>query len=214
MSNPRTFYLQFNYKLKKTEIMGQYYKPISMEKNQYVYSHEYDNGLKLMEHSWIGNTFVGVVEDLIAEGGAWYGDRIVWGGDYADEESGTDQNLYCMCERDEDKITPAVTKNKYRYVLNLDTKEYVDTKKVPMSDVYVDEKGKEWPFAIHPLPILTCEGNGRGGGDFHKEDPLVGAWARNRVSVSKTKPKGYTEIEFNLYEGKEPAMKPMKKETV
>jgi len=50
--------------------MGQYYKPISIEKKQYVCSHAYGNGLKLMEHSWIGNDFVGVVEDLIAEGGA------------------------------------------------------------------------------------------------------------------------------------------------
>ena len=71
--------------------------------------------------------------------------------------------------------------------------------------VYVDDKGKEWPYAIHPLPLLTCDGNGRGGGDFHKEDPLVGSWARNRVTVSNTKPKGYTEIEFNLFEGKVPA---------
>lgn len=195
--------------------MGQYYKPISMEKNQYVYSHEYDNGLKLMEHSWLGNPFVGVVEDLIAEGGAWYGDRIVWAGDYADEEKTRKKekfNLYSMCERDNDKIHPEPTKNKYRYVLNLDTKEYVDTKKIPLSEVY-EERGKEYPFTIHPLPLLTCEGNGRGGGDFRKDDPLVGTWARNRVSVSKTKPKGYTEIEFNLFEGDKPA-KLKDKETV
>jgi hypothetical protein len=87
----------------------------------------------------------------------------------------------------------------------MDTKEYVDKKKVPISDIWEDDKGKEWPFAIHPLPLLTCEGNGRGGGDFYKEDPLVGKWARNRVTVSKTKPKGYTEIEFNLFEGERPA---------
>ena len=189
--------------------MGQYYKPISIEKNQYVYSHEYDSGLKLMEHSWIGNGFVGVVEDLIAEGGDWHGDHIVWAGDYADEEKTRKKekfNLYGMCERDDDKITPERTKNKYRYVLNMDTKEYVDTKKIPLSDVWEDPKtGKEWPFQMHPLPILTCEGNGRGGGDFRKDDPLVGTWARNRVSVSKRKPKGYTEIEFNLFEGEVPA---------
>jgi hypothetical protein len=59
---------------------------------------------------------------------------------------------------------------------------------------------------MHPLPILTCEGNGRGGGDFHKGDPLVGKWARNRVTVANRKPKGYTELEFNVYEGSEPAV--------
>ena len=103
------------------------------------------------------------------------------------------------------QIKPEVSNTKYRYVLNLDTKEYIDTKKVPLSDVWEDDKGKQWPYAMHPLPILTCEGNGRGGGDFHKDDPMVGMWARNRVSVSTRKPKGFTEIEFNLFEGTEPA---------
>lgn len=187
--------------------MGQYYKPVSVEKREHVYSHDYDNGLKLMEHSWIGNNFVGIVEDLIASGGAWNGDRIVWAGDYADEEKNRKSNLYGLCKT---QISPEATKNKYRYVMNFDTLEYVDTKKIPMSDVWVDEKGKAWPFTMHPLPILTCEGNGRGGGDFHKGDPLVGKWARNRVSVTNRKPKGYTEIEFNLFEGKEPAKMPEK----
>ena len=182
--------------------MGQYYKPVSVEKREHVYSHDFGNGLKLMEHSWIGNNFVGVVEDLIAEGGAWHGDKIVWAGDYADNEKNRKSNLWDLCKT---QLNPVETKNKYRYVVNMDTMEYVDTKKIPLSDVYVDEKGKEWPYTIHPLPILTCEGNGRGGGDFHKDDPLVGAWARNRVTVSKTKPKNHTEIEFNVFEGKEPA---------
>ena len=185
--------------------MGQYYKPISIDKKQYVYSHDYGNGLKLMEHSWIGNDFVGVVENLIAEGGAWYGDRIVWAGDYADEEKNRKSNLFSLTEKETSRIKPEPTETKYRYVINLDTKEYVDTKKVPLSNVYVDEKGKEWPFTIHPLPILTCEGNGRGGGDFPKKSDLVGIWARNRVTVSNTKPKNYTEIEFNLFEGNKPA---------
>ncbi len=186
--------------------MGQYYKPISMDKKQFVYSHEYDNGLKLMEHSWIGNGFVGIVEDLVAEGGAWHGDRIVWAGDYADEEKNRKNNLYTIVsEKKGSKIHPEPTENKYRYVAILDTKDFVDTKKVPLSDVWTDDKGKEWPFTIHPLPILTCEGNGRGGGDLRKEDPLVGKWARNRVIVSKTKPKGFTEMEFNLFEGDKPA---------
>lgn len=199
--------------------MGQYYKPMSLEKKQWVYSHDIKetyktedgrtvtigNGLKLMEHSWIGNRFVQAVESLITRGGAWYGTRIVWAGDYADNEKRRKNNLYSIIGIDKNKVHPKITKTKFRFVINLDTKEFVDKTKVPISDVYVDSKGKEWPYSIHPLPILTCEGNGRGGGDFHKEDPLVGKWARNRVTVSTRKPKGYTEIEFNLFEGKEPA---------
>lgn len=183
--------------------MGQYYKPVSIEKKEHVLSHDYNNGLKLMEHSWIGNDFVGVVENLIAEGGAWHGDRIVWAGDYADPEEGTEDNIYDIVG--ENKIRPEITDKKYRYVVNMDKKEFVDTEKIPLSDVYEDENGKEWPYTIHPLPLLTCEGNGRGGGDFHKGSPLVGKWARNRVTVSNVKPEGYKEIKFNLYEGKSPA---------
>ena len=66
--------------------MGQYWKPVSVEKREHVYSHRYGNGLKLMEHSYINNGFVKAVESLIAKGGAWYGDRIVWAGDYAEPE--------------------------------------------------------------------------------------------------------------------------------
>ena len=190
--------------------MGQYYKPISIDKKQWVYSHDYRNGLKLMEHSWIGNNFVAAVEGLIAEGGAWHGDRIVWAGDYADPEKGkngkpTKRNLWDHCDKDNQKLTPEVPKTKFRYVINLDTKEFVDKNKVPLSDVYTDDKGKEWPYTIHPLPILTCEGNGRGGGDLHKESPLVGKWARNRVTVSTKKPAGFTEVIFDVFEGVIPA---------
>ena len=206
--------------------MGQYYKPINIDKKQYVYSHDFGNGLKLMEHSYVGNNFVQVVEGLIAEGGAWHGDRIVWAGDYADFEKGAKvqrfkdsytgemrthkPNLFDLIDSDvnaEMRVKPSKGK-KYRYVINLDTKQFVDTRKVPLTDVWTDRNGKEWPVQIHPLPILTCEGNGRGGGDLHKEDPLIGAWARARVTVSNLLPKayeGYKEIEFNIFEGDRPA---------
>jgi hypothetical protein len=216
--------------------MGQYYKPINLDKQQYVYSHDFGNGLKLMEHSYVGNNFVNVVEGLIAEGGAWHGDRIVWAGDYAEPEKGKTKrvpdwhyseaqraaakaigekikmitrklNLFDLIDEDvkpEMKVKPNSGKN-YRYVINTDTKEFVDTKKIPLTEVFTDNKGKEWPVVIHPIPILTCEGNGQGGGDLYKEDPLVGKWARQRVTVADRKPKGYKEIEFNIYEGDQPA---------
>jgi len=57
-------------------------------------------------------------------------------------------------------------------------------------------------YKIHPLPLLTCEGNGQGGGDFYGEDnkKLIGKWARNRISIESTKPKGYAELIFDLKE--------------
>lgn len=58
---------------------------------------------------------------------------------------------------------------------------------------------------IHPLPLLTCEGNGRGGGDYsgpHME--YVGSWARDILSVEDaqwlTKREGFAEFE-HVFEG-------------
>ena len=188
--------------------MGQYYKPSSLDKKEHVYSHDYHNGLKLMEHSWVGNNFVMAVESLIAKGGRWFGDRIVWAGDYADaEEPKTPHakypehmlNLYDLVE--ENKINPEVPKREYRYLVNLDTKEFVTISKSPVTERYKDpETGKVTLFKIHPLPLLTCEGNGRGGGDYHGESPLIGKWARQRVIATNTKPTDCSEIIFDLVE--------------
>jgi hypothetical protein len=205
--------------------MGQYYKPINVDKQQYVYSHnikhpyKMDNGeifqmgtgLKLMEHSWRKNDFVNAVAGLIAKGGAWHGDRLVWAGDYADPEKGKTKreknyegkmetrklNLYDLVDDEVDpamKIIPEIPKRTYRYFLNLDTNEFVDINKCP------EEEPEHPGWNIHPLPLLTCEGNGRGGGDFHKDHPMVGKWARNRIEASYTKPKGATEIFPNFTE--------------
>ena len=188
--------------------MGQYYKPVSIEKKEHLCSHDYNNGLKLMEHSYIGNDLVRAVESLLVEGGRWYGDRIVWAGDYADNEPDTKttenpegDNLYHLCST---TIKPEVPKKKQNYLVNLDTNEFVDLRKVPITDEgdWEDRKGKKHHYVmrIHPLPLLTCEGNGRGGGDYHKNHPLVGTWARNRVVMLSTKPKGGKEIVFDLVE--------------
>jgi len=190
--------------------MGQYYKASSLDKKEHVFSHDYDNGLKLMEHSWVGNHYVMAVESLIAEGGAWYGDRIVWAGDYADPEQpkvldpdpnylGRVMNLYDMVS--DNKVTPEIPDQEFEYLVNLDTKEFVTISKTPISDTYTDENtGEVFYYKIHPLPLLTCEGNGRGGGDFNGDSPLVGKWARQRVIATNTKPNDCTELIFDLIE--------------
>ena len=82
----------------------------------------------------------------------------------------------------------------YRYIVNHSQKVFVNKSKVPTRD----------GFALHPLPLLTCEGNGRGGGDYRGsrrlQEPLVGSWARNSISVEEEAPQGYTEILFDLVE--------------
>lgn len=177
--------------------MGQYYKPVALGTKQYVNSWNFDCGLKLMEHSWVGNPFVKFVESLIAKGGDWYGKPIVWAGDYAEPEpepeSDVYRNLYDLHKK-EIKSKEGYKEKHYRYVINLTKKCFVDKSKVPDFD----------GWKIHPLPLLTCEGNGQGGGDYRGSDDnnLVGSWARDIVKVSKRKPtaKGYKEIMFDLVE--------------
>jgi hypothetical protein len=55
--------------------------------------------------------------------------------------------------------------------------------------------------SIHPLPILTAEGNGRGGGDYYGTDAnLAGIWARDILSIEKEIPDGYMEFECHFHE--------------
>jgi hypothetical protein len=198
--------------------MGQYFKPVILGDTPkdgehetvklWMYSHKYDNGLKLMEHSYQGNNFVSTFEKELTRRGNHYKSRVVWAGDYADEETGLkiiheekeyDANLYSLCN-DDNEITPKVSStDDYPYIVNHSKKLFVDKTKV--SDI-PDWEGTK----IHPLPLLTCEGNGRGGGDFRGENDLIGSWARDVISVEKESPlvtngtMDYTEIIFDLIE--------------
>ena len=193
--------------------MGQYYKTVFIEQvgNKiriigWLCAKKYDSGWKLMEHSWVGNNFVSAIEFQISPEGAYpNGQRIVWAGDYADKEGDTEDNFYHMCgDYDGDDVSmlrfPEKDSNIYRYVVNHTKKLFVDKENTE------DDK-------IHPLPLLTCEGNGRGLGDYITvnqreftwtpgKDPqeLVGSWARDIVAVTREPPIGYLEIYFDLTE--------------
>jgi hypothetical protein len=173
--------------------MGQYFSPIVLndKKTQpkaWVYSHNFGSGLKLMEHSWMKNTFVGAFESLILRNP----ENVVWCGDYADNVKGCKTNLSDRC-KESTKVTPTkiTTLKESRYIINHDKKQFVDKTKVP-----TDADG----WRIHPLPLLTCNSNGRGGGDFRGESELVGKWAYDKISVDSKKPKGYAELIFDLVE--------------
>lgn len=186
--------------------MGQYYKPINIEKKKWLYSHSYDNGLKLMEHSYVGTNLVNAVKGLLVEGGDWFKNKIVWAGDYADDEPEkfwTDtkaeypnKNLYSIIGIDENEIHPKDNSldKKWRYLCNFTTKEFVDYQKL---------KDNDDTWTIDPLPLLTCEGNGRGGGDYHDDGAdyeFVGSWARNSIGIMSEVPKGFEELEVNFME--------------
>jgi hypothetical protein len=219
--------------------MGQYYKAVFLAENQKpitsVSSYDFGSGAKLMEHSWEKNPFVRFVERQLMVSPQ----RVVWAGDYADHENpktitareiklladeeseywsakklkAEGVNIYSLAdtigrithtesvkskyEHDYKEVAPLTAK----YLVNLDKKQFVNKTKTP-------KDGDGWK--IHPLPLLTCEGNGRGGGDFHINTEknqgnveLIGTWARDRISVVSTKaeiPKDFTELVFDLVE--------------
>ena len=173
--------------------MGQYYRGCILGNNKKTVvkcmkSYDYDSGAKLMEHSWMKNPFVGAFESMLV-GNPQY---VIWAGDYADECKGLKTNVYQRCieklEVPPEVVPPQIVKAKY--IVNHDKQMFVDKTKVPDAD----------GWKIHPLPLLTCDGNGRGGGDFRGESDLVGSWARDLISVEAKKPKGYTELKFDLVE--------------
>lgn len=178
--------------------MGQYYKAIILaeksenSKSEFIRTWldplVYKNGSKLTEHAYIGNNFVAAVEAQISPDGMFYRSRLVWAGDYADPEPLGDNLNQSVPEPLGDNLTQArlttdttVATTVYRFIVNHSKRQYVDKEKSTM---------------LHPLPLLTVEGNGRGGGDYHgprQED--VGIWARDVLSVELQAPGAdYTEF--------------------
>lgn len=189
--------------------MGQYYHPINVDTLECVYSHDYGSGLKLMEHSWIGNDFVGAVMRLLLPGEKWHKCRLVWCGDYSElklsdipsdsevenltNELDPDEEIYSLAHDNTIKGIEPLTSQQDFFIINHTQKEYVD-----LSKIKSDSEG----WKIHPLPILTSAGNGNGGGDYNEEGSpeLVGSWAGDRISVDFKPPEGYKELEVDFHE--------------
>ena len=204
--------------------MGQYYRPCVLKKNwktakqpvaASLLCYDFDNGAKLMEHSWIGNGLVRRIEFLLAN--EFKGYPLVWCGDYADEmetrtgshDFYTDANrfIYKDYDGDSDDTTakyyalkgtiPQLWDGKgvfnpyqyipyYKYLVNYTKKEYC-----------IMPKKKKGEWQVNPLPLLTCNSNGRCGGDYRIEDERVGSWAYNRIGLTNSKRdiKGFKEID-------------------
>jgi len=182
--------------------MGQYYRAVFLnakeEPSAHVSSYDFGSGAKLMEFSSDQMSIIRFVEKILIHNPI----RLVWSGDYADNEPNQNDNLYNLSDNSL-KMSEEIPEDasrwdynyktiaplRYKYVLNMDKKEFVNKDKMPNND--------DW--LVHPLPLLTCEGNGRGGGDYWKEygAEYIGAWARNRIMVVSKKsdiPKDFKEI--------------------
>ena len=210
--------------------MGQYYYPVLMTGTGgrligSFYAHSFDdNGLKLTEHSYIGNQFV---ESVIAKAMfSGYPTTIVWIGDYACLEDdvlpltahafSNPKDNVAGIRRDYPRIflrAQRAMDNEVRRIPS-DDPEIVEflpkAKKIVMYDLLRREKinlreyeehaiaervkngtKQNWfddprEFILHPLPILTCSGNGKGGGDYSGTDmEMVGAWAMHPILIQE-----------------------------
>jgi hypothetical protein len=152
-----------------------------------IKSWDYDNGAKLMEHSYVGNDFVNAAINMLNQHN---GSRFVWCGDYQEDfnpkgifdEDGNEMSLFDMAYRCAEKASnqPRPIDLGITYIVNLDKKEYY---KIP------DPKSNSW--VIHPLPLLCAAGNGLGGGDYEGTYmKYVGRWAFDHIEVLTSKPTG------------------------
>lgn len=200
--------------------MGQYYMPCVLRKNwkltknvnpvlKTVKCYDFNNGAKLMEHSYVGNSFVHEVVQLLSLN-RYGGYPFVWSGDYADTElfrkklnydgdifKNENHTLYTFanCLNYKEKHTP-ITENRIfgKYIINFTTHEFVEVKE--------PQQGK---WLIHPLPLLCSDGNGRGGGDYYGSNmDFVGLWAFNSIGCTDNKkdiPKGFKRLKIKFVEG-------------
>ena len=177
--------------------MGQYYIAIILSDikrtpeiiRMWTSPHNYCNGGKLTEHSYIENNFVQAVEHLISPEGMFYMSRIVWAGDYADPEQNESCNLYTKVYNNYNgmlQYPKSHDTSSYRYIVNHSKKLYVDKERCPKN---------KYNLIVHPLPLLVSEGNGCGGGDYKGNNvELCGTWARDNISVEKTIQTDYNEL--------------------
>ena len=166
--------------------MGQYFRGAILKINHKlakqpvlfaVRPSEYSNLAKLMEHSYIGNTYVNAYMEMISDtDGMYFGYPVVWIGDYADDVK--DKDYYDLANKISDKNQGCSDKVKgdkeYKYLVNFSKKEYV-----------VIPKYNSTIYQMHPLSLLTAYGNGGNGGDYSgKCQNEVGIWAFDKIGAT------------------------------
>lgn len=165
--------------------MGEYYIATLLDSagriTRAVNPTHYGASERLGPHSRDATPFLTAVETLLALDG---GSRLVWAGDYADNEPGHDTNLYWAIQdhqfvRFEGLVDteigieantprPTVPPARYRYVCNADRHEYFD--KLTLAIDHHNERR-------NILPALTSHGS-----------TGAGPWARDHIYLTDSHP--------------------------
>ena len=181
--------------------MGQYFLAYVRKKNaKRGKAFKSTGGLKLMEHSYIGNEFMQGVCKLIYKTPSY----VVWSGDYFDctedqEKAEMSSNdVFVDFARLWNKSVKGLSEKfdiTNKFLVNHDMKVYIN-----MRD-YIDmlKCGKmiDEGWVIHPLSLLTANSNGKGGGDYWDNClnyDQVGAWNNCLLEITDDIPKGYTDV--------------------
>lgn len=183
--------------------MGQYYRPILGDKDGFnclVFDRSVDSQYtmaKLTEHSWWLNPFVNSFSKRIYKRKG----RICWTGDYATDDDfkiAINAALHTPNYEEVWGNTVKLHKSKSvdftldnKFLINFDTKQYINLNEYKAQSV--DSAG----WLLHPLPLLTAVGNGRGLGDFHEGNigyENVGIWAWHLLSIKDNAPKDFTKV--------------------
>ena len=166
--------------------------------------------LKMVEHAHLDTTTTLVVEWYLSPDGP-YGDGtygLVWAGDYGPKSAPGGQPLHyyvdeLLASDDMAKLGTAkpvlmswetafethalkrgeiLNAKSWRYIVNHTKKTYLDKAVLSLED----------DSLFHPMCILTAEGNGCGGGDYHGINKTrASLWAYDVVGVSNEIPIGY-----------------------
>ena len=198
--------------------MGQYYNPIIKEGNGHlaVYNrHVLENGTetrmpaKLTEHSWFLNDFVNAICEKIYLSPNTF--RLIWMGDYALDYAGDPEKTNNLPKRNliayhkkcwrGDAVTHGIQSSDFLlfdlFLVNHTKKVFFDCNTYYESSVMKSKRNGDW--CLHPLPILTCIGNGLGSGDYTHHTlgsttEMISSWAWDEIDIRDNPIEGYKEI--------------------
>lgn len=156
---------------------------------------------KLMEHSWWNNGYVNwFAEKLYLE----IPQRLAWVGDYSNLAPKPCPAPVYDAAWSSDNIPEIEAESDFaldgKYFLNFSKKQYLDLSAY-FKRVRANTDPDDW--VPNPIPLLTCFGNGEGGGDYFgsASADAIGSWAWDVVSIEDECPhEDWQEIKPTFYE--------------